>query len=387
MNPTPEQITSAARALADHNADVCGVNREDNWNIYGDSFRELAEIALGAALRPAAPEPINTGDRLTDMKANDIVKRDGYKWTGVVLEKDGARCIVELSAVRWLTNDEMWNVMHPAAPEKTDGEARGTFDLSQETVDKLTATPDAPVNPGVTLSAAQLLEALDFIAPDRATDPEQLESEVTIQYGDGHSGKAHYVWCAEYPEEGAFVLDGSTARAALHPTEAAAETLSIMRKAFRVTETEGNPDPDKQRFHMRFTFRSMEELHAADDQWRTFAAATEAVAEPVLKSIDADIARIVDEEFWNLTDAAHPASEPQSEAGAKCNDDFHDHLCGCNDASEPKALTDEGVMYHASLIANKLLGQALEEDINEVADHLRALLANRANAPSSEEKS
>jgi len=49
MTPTPEQITAAARALADHNADVCNVNREDNWMIYGDSFRESAEIALRAA--------------------------------------------------------------------------------------------------------------------------------------------------------------------------------------------------------------------------------------------------------------------------------------------------------------------------------------------------
>jgi hypothetical protein len=49
MTPTPEQITAAARALADHNADVCNVNREDNWMLYGDSFRESAEIALRAA--------------------------------------------------------------------------------------------------------------------------------------------------------------------------------------------------------------------------------------------------------------------------------------------------------------------------------------------------
>lgn len=67
--------------------------------------------------------------------------------------------------------------------------------------------------PDVILTGAQLLEALDFIAPDRVTDPEQLESEVAIQYGTGHSGKAYYVWCAEYPEEGSLALDGSSARA------------------------------------------------------------------------------------------------------------------------------------------------------------------------------
>lgn len=54
MTPAPEQITAAARALANHNADVCGVNREDNWNIYGDSFVESARIALEAIATPAA---------------------------------------------------------------------------------------------------------------------------------------------------------------------------------------------------------------------------------------------------------------------------------------------------------------------------------------------
>ncbi len=67
----------------------------------------------------------------------------------------------------------------------------------------------------LTLSGAQLLEALDFIAPDR--DADQLESEVTIQYGEGHTGKGMYCWCTEYPEEGAIFIDGSTAI----PTEAA----------------------------------------------------------------------------------------------------------------------------------------------------------------------
>ncbi|WP_261547360.1 hypothetical protein [Burkholderia multivorans] len=67
----------------------------------------------------------------------------------------------------------------------------------------------------LTLSGAQLIEALDFIAPDR--DADQLESEVTIQYGEGHTGKGMYCWCTEYPEEGAIFIDGSTAI----PTEAA----------------------------------------------------------------------------------------------------------------------------------------------------------------------
>ena len=55
-----------------------------------------------------------------------------------------------------------------------------------------------------------------------------------------------------------------------------AVTLPIMRAAFRVVETEGDPDPDKQRFHLRFTFRSMRELDAACDEWRAFSNAARA---------------------------------------------------------------------------------------------------------------
>ena len=58
--PTEAQIVAAARALSDDNADVCNVNREDNWMIYGDSFRETARVALRAALacRPDAQESL-----------------------------------------------------------------------------------------------------------------------------------------------------------------------------------------------------------------------------------------------------------------------------------------------------------------------------------------
>lgn len=61
----------------------------------------------------------------------------------------------------------------------------------------------------LTLSAAQLLEALDFIAPDR--DRDQLESELTFQRGEGHAGNGMYCWLTEYPEEGAIFNDGSAA--------------------------------------------------------------------------------------------------------------------------------------------------------------------------------
>lgn len=84
------------------------------------------------------------------------------------------------------------------------------------------AAPTQVGKNALVLTGAQLLEALDFIAPDRATDPEQLEATVAIEFGEGHGGKAMYVWCAEYPEEGSFVLDGKPASGELMPINAPA---------------------------------------------------------------------------------------------------------------------------------------------------------------------
>ncbi|WP_244124943.1 hypothetical protein [Burkholderia gladioli] len=81
--------------------------------------------------------------------------------------------------------------------------------------------------PTLILTAAQLLEALDFIAPDRTAD--QFESEVSFQYGKGHSGEGIYCWITEYPDEGASLLDGSTvaAQAVAADSEAPDELLQL----------------------------------------------------------------------------------------------------------------------------------------------------------------
>lgn len=63
----------------------------------------------------------------------------------------------------------------------------------------------------VTLNGAQLLQALDFIAPDRDTDPQQLECELTISFADGPAGGGYYCYCTDYPDEGAIMLDAETA--------------------------------------------------------------------------------------------------------------------------------------------------------------------------------
>jgi len=59
----------------------------------------------------------------------------------------------------------------------------------------------------VTLTCAQLREALMFGAPDN-DDQEQLETEMVITWAeDGHSGKGYYCYYSELPEEGAIFLD------------------------------------------------------------------------------------------------------------------------------------------------------------------------------------
>jgi hypothetical protein len=61
--------------------------------------------------------------RLTELKAANIAKRDGFRITGYVLtHEDGRKCIVDMSAVRWLDRDEFWRLMHPT-PRRPEGPA------------------------------------------------------------------------------------------------------------------------------------------------------------------------------------------------------------------------------------------------------------------------
>lgn len=52
--------------------------------------------------------------RLTAGKAAVVAARDGWEVTGFVLScpRSGRRAIVERSAVRWLSAEEMWWIMH-----------------------------------------------------------------------------------------------------------------------------------------------------------------------------------------------------------------------------------------------------------------------------------
>lgn len=59
---------------------------------------------------------------LTAMKVASIINRSGHKISGFVVchPETNERCIVEMSACRWLTNEEMWWLMHVSESPLTD---------------------------------------------------------------------------------------------------------------------------------------------------------------------------------------------------------------------------------------------------------------------------
>jgi hypothetical protein len=53
-------------------------------------------------------------DKMTRKKVESLTKSGNIEISGNVLcRTDGQRAIVEMGAVRWLTNEEMWALMHP----------------------------------------------------------------------------------------------------------------------------------------------------------------------------------------------------------------------------------------------------------------------------------
>lgn len=52
-------------------------------------------------------------DALTARKANDVQSTHGYHYSGYVLTNDnGNVAIVDKGAVRWLSKDQFWNLLH-----------------------------------------------------------------------------------------------------------------------------------------------------------------------------------------------------------------------------------------------------------------------------------
>lgn len=218
------------------------------------------EAFVGVAQREEALQQIETTDRT---RYADILGK------AVILTRYRERNEHEgwiVSAVRISESGEVWcEVRHPkggltgarideieipkdpenTAPSSEDPAAAapmGTRDDTQvaRAANEGAIPSGAACDPAITLNGYQLRNALEFCAPDAT--PEQLESDVTIQYGDGHSGKGHYVCSTEYPDEGSILLDDSMLDAAGTGSECICkgnwrliikETESLLDKRFR----------------------------------------------------------------------------------------------------------------------------------------------------------
>ncbi|MBE8232382.1 MAG: hypothetical protein HAW67_01510 [Endozoicomonadaceae bacterium] len=82
--------------------------------------RELARLAVTADKSVLQEAEFNmlipvTGNKLSDSKTLDLVQSSGYSITGFVLNKKDNHAIVDKGAVRHLTNEDLWNLMHPIA--------------------------------------------------------------------------------------------------------------------------------------------------------------------------------------------------------------------------------------------------------------------------------
>ena len=118
---TPEWAEHDAVA-GDRICAALGLSRKDDGSL------PIEDILARIAPAPAEPERLPPADRLTEMKARGIVTAQGYTITGYVMrnpERGGFSevCIIDSSAVRWLTKDAMWELLHgpdrlhPDAPD------------------------------------------------------------------------------------------------------------------------------------------------------------------------------------------------------------------------------------------------------------------------------
>ncbi|WP_244131569.1 hypothetical protein [Burkholderia gladioli] len=135
---------------------------------------------------------LSAAQRLVMQPLTDAAMREALDEFELVCENNDVRKLTD--AEKYAAQEFALSLVH--------GDPSGAPVTEAEPTDKLAPT--------LILTGAQLLEALDLIAPDRAAD--QLESEVSFQYSNGHDGEGMYCWVTEYPEEGATKLDSSIAQ-------------------------------------------------------------------------------------------------------------------------------------------------------------------------------
>jgi len=76
-------------------------------------------------------------DRLTIGKATSISEINEYEATGFVMrDKNGHVCVVEKSAVRWIENEEWWDIMHPAIDAVHEQNKRTLTKIAKSFIDE-----------------------------------------------------------------------------------------------------------------------------------------------------------------------------------------------------------------------------------------------------------
>lgn len=75
-----QQISAGGRWLCDQSADACGVNRDDNWKVYGNEYIEEFRGAYNAAVsvEPAAANKAAEEDGLPDFKIYSVISKAGW---------------------------------------------------------------------------------------------------------------------------------------------------------------------------------------------------------------------------------------------------------------------------------------------------------------------
>ncbi len=181
-----------------------------------DALDLLREIAARKRYDPNVPAPWgnNSGWNTIILKSELLARVDALldataaapavepiRLVHVALAEDGGN-------LRWMTGRKPRDCELYMMP---DGGRAPAVVYATRSAPVAEAEPIDKLEPALILTGAQLLEALDLVAPDRTAD--QFESEVSFQYGNGHSGKGMYCWITDYPDEGASLLDGSTVAA------------------------------------------------------------------------------------------------------------------------------------------------------------------------------
>lgn len=168
--------------------------------------------------------------RIAQRDAGEAIVIRNLERLGLGSISDYATAEETASVIRQGTPDELWlnAQLDRIAPNRFDadvGESDALVKLVFELRNMLRAIQPDPVDqkcmpngilhllPPIVLSASQLHQALEFVAPDYDADADQRESNVSIQYRlackdmDGVDAPAGWCcWLTEYPDEGSILL-------------------------------------------------------------------------------------------------------------------------------------------------------------------------------------